>query len=151
MLGTRVTFKSFCGGIVVMAGLILPTLGEAKATELNIHVTNLRSSDGKVYFAIYDKPEAFPKRTGKLVGTKIPAKSEGVVAVFAGLKPGTYAVAIYHDENANKKFDQGILGIPLEGYAFSNNAPVFFGPPDFEDAAVTIKGDSTDITIKMGY
>ena len=134
-----------------MAGLLLPATGEANATELKINVTNLQSGDGTVYFAVYDRPETFPKRTGKLVGTKLPAKSNGVVAVFSDLKPGNYAVAIYHDENSNGKFDQGFLGIPLEGYAFSNNAPVFLGPPEFEDAAVKINGKSTAITIKMDY
>jgi len=146
-----VTLNKICWVIAVMVGLLLPTVGEANATELKVHVTNLQSGNGTVYFAVYDKPETFPKRTGKLVGTKLPAKSNGVVAVFSDLKPGTYAVAIYHDENANGKFDQGFLGIPLEGYAFSNNAPVFLGPPDFEDAAVKINGKSTAITIKMDY
>jgi uncharacterized protein (DUF2141 family) len=145
------SLKKFCWGIAFVAGLLLPTIGEANAAELKIHVTNLQSGDGAVYFAVYDKPETFPKRTGELVGTKLPAKSNGVVAVFADLKPGTYAVAIYHDENSNGKFDQGFLGIPLEGYAFSNNAPVFLGPPEFEDAAVTINGKGTEITIKMDY
>ena len=54
---------------------------------------------------------------------------------FLALKKKSYAIAVYHDENENDSFDQGFLGIPLEDYAFSNNAKVFLGPPIFDDAA----------------
>ncbi len=46
--------------------------------------------------------------------------------------------------------NQNFLGIPKEGYAFSNNASGTFGPPDFKDAAFKLEDEIT-ITIKMGY
>ena len=143
--------KNFFQSTTIITGLFLTTALTAAAADLTIQVTNLRSTDGNIHFAIYDQPESFPKKSDKFAGKKIPAKPNGVSAVFAGLKPGTYAVAIYHDENANGKFDQGFLGIPLEGYSFSRDAPVFLGPPSFDDAAVTVKEAGTKITIRMDY
>ena len=118
---------------------------------MTVHVINLRSTEGKINFAIYDNPELFPMRSGKLAGTKVSAKQNEVTTIFKGLKPGAYAIAVYHDENENGKFDQGFLGIPLEGYAFSKDASVFLGPPSFNDASVIVKNSATSITIKMDY
>ncbi|MFQ5624920.1 MAG: DUF2141 domain-containing protein, partial [Paracoccaceae bacterium] len=75
----------------------------------------------------------------------------GVHWVFSDLKPGTYAIAVYHDENENRELDRGFLGIPLEGFGFSNDSFIGFGAPDFADAAVTVPGKGTRITIHMIY
>jgi len=39
---------------------------------------------------------------------------------LAGIPPGTYAIACYHDENDNGKLDTNFLGIPKEGTGASN-------------------------------
>ncbi len=121
------------------------------AAELRVDVTGLRSGDGEVHLAVFATPETFPDSDGILAEAIVRAKAAGVHWVFSGLKPGTYALAVYHDENENREFDRGFLGIPLEGFAFSNDAQVFFGPPDFADAAVKVSGDGTGITIRMTY
>jgi uncharacterized protein (DUF2141 family) len=62
------------------------------------------------------------------------------------LKPGKYAFKYFHDENNNnKKMDTNVIGIPKEGYGFSNNAKGRFGPPDFKDTIFEIKNDTTII------
>ncbi len=121
------------------------------AAELRVDVTGLRSGDGEVHLAVFATPETFPDSDGILAEAIVRAKAAGVHWVFSGLKPGTYALAVYHDENENREFDRGFLGIPLEGFAFSNDATVFFGPPDFADAAVTVPGTGARITIRMIY
>ncbi len=114
-------------------------------------MTGLRSADGDVHVAVYDRPETFPDGEAMAAETVLPATTSGVMAAFAGLAPGAYAVAVYHDENANHDFDRGMFGIPLEGYAFSNGATVFLGPPDFAEAAVRLGSDGAEITIEMNY
>ncbi len=114
-------------------------------------MTGLRSGDGDVHVAVYDSPETFPDSGEMAAEAVVPARSDGVLAAFPGLAPGTYAVAVYHDENANHDFDQGIFGVPLEGYAFSNGASVFLGPPDFAEAAVRLGSEGAEITIPMTY
>src|SRR3546814_17710345 len=44
--------------------------------------------------------------------------------------PGHYAVAIYHDENGDRKFNR-TLTTPKEGFGFSNDAPTTFGLSSF--------------------
>ena len=126
--------------------------GPASGADLTVEVLGLRSGDGAVHFGLYDTPGAFPGYDGRIAGaqTGIKAGIKGWRAVteFKGLKPGRYALAVYHDENANGEFDQFIFGLPLEDYGFSNGAAVFFGPPSFEDAAVTVPVEGLRITIR---
>ena len=121
------------------------------AAELRIDVTGLRSADGTIHLAVYDRPEEFPNGDKRLFETVVEAAAERVRIVLGDLEPGTYAVAAYHDENANQKFDKGLFGFPLEGYAFSNDATVFLGPPAFAAAAVPVSADGARITITMTY
>ncbi|MBE0533177.1 MAG: DUF2141 domain-containing protein [Rhodospirillales bacterium] len=139
--------KTFIASAVMAAALFLA--GNAAAADLTIAVTALRSTDGMVRVALYGSREGFPDNDHILEDRVVPASDP--VARFAGIAPGTYAIAVYHDENANDEFDQGFLGIPREGYAFSMGARAFFGPPDFDDAAFVVGAGGTDVTIPMTY
>ena len=69
------------------------------------------------------------------------------------LRPGPYAIMLYHDENGNGRLDRGgLLGMPTEGYAFSNNAPVRFGPPSFDAMKVELKAKAgLRTSVRMRY
>lgn len=120
------------------------------AGELKINVKNIINNTGFIHYALYDDPSFFPHENGKINGGN--KRVEEVIAngiLIKELSESYYAVAIYHDENSNKKFDT-FLSIPKENYGFSNNAPVFFGPPKFEDAAIFVeKGNTTEIEIEL--
>ncbi len=130
--------------------LVIPPHG-ALAAELRVDVTGLRSAEGQVHFALYDSAEAFPDSDGMLREKVVAITGGKVRAVFSQLPLGTYAIAVFHDENRNREFDQGWFGIPLEGFAFSNDAKVAFGPPEFSAAAVPVDGEEKNITIRMTY
>lgn len=120
------------------------------AGELKINVTNIKINIGSIHYALYDDPSFFPDEKGKIDGGN--KRIDEVVAngiLIKELNESYYAVAIYHDENSNKKFDT-FLSLPREQYGFSNNAPVFLGPPNFEDAAVFVEQNkTTEIEIEL--
>lgn len=118
--------------------------------DLTINISNLRSLNGDVHIALYDNPSAFPDNDG-MITEKIIKAASATTLKFTDLKPGDYALAIYHDENGNHDFDQGFLGIPLEGYSFSNKATAFLGPPDFSDAKITLSDRDVSLTIPIRY
>ena len=64
--------------------------------------------------------------------------------------PGIYAIALIHDENANGKLDTALM-IPREGFGFSNNPAIVFGPPKFAAARFTVENGETTQSIKMKY
>jgi len=122
----------------------------SSAADLSVIITGLRSEQGTVHVALYDRAEKFPEHEGIFQEAIIPIANGRANALFRDLKPGTYAIATYHDENNNDEFDQGILGIPLEDYGFSNGATAFLGPPAFSEAMIEIPERGLETVIDLG-
>lgn len=137
----RIFFTSFV--------FLIANIGMASAATLNVEIIGVASDSGEVHVALYDNPAGFPKSKGMLVETEVLIKNGVALATFENLTAGRFAIAIYHDENSNNKFDQGLFGIPLEDFGFSNDASVFLSPPDFEDAAFDVPESGTTILIHM--
>jgi len=137
-----------CALLLPFLALCYPLIGQT--ADLQISVVGLRSAQGEVHLGLFNQPEAFPQGE-RLTGTKVKVESRTVTAVFTGLQPGTYAVSLYHDENSNGRFDKNFLGLPQEGYGFSNDARPGFGPPSFTKASFTVDGHSKVITITVQY
>jgi uncharacterized protein (DUF2141 family) len=70
---------------------------------------------------------------------------------FEDIPPGTYALAVIHDENMNGKLDSNRLGMPTEGYGFSNDAKAFLRAPSFSAASFPYDGRSVNLTIGLNY
>ncbi len=120
--------------------------------DIRVQVSGLRSLDGLVTFELYnDDPESFIKKSGLLVRLRVAVGETGAEACLKAPGPGTYAVVLYHDENANEKFDKGFLGIPTEGFGFSNNPGIGIGAPDHEEAAFPVDGQPVALKIEMNY
>jgi uncharacterized protein (DUF2141 family) len=66
-------------------------------------------------------------------------------------KPGVYAVALYHDENRDGRFDRTGLGLPAEGYGFSNNPATLAGLPQFRSVRLNVPKSGLTSRIQMKY
>ena len=71
--------------------------------------------------------------------------------MFSAIKPGIYAVSVFHDENSNGKLDTSFLGIPREGVGASNGARGHLGPPKFDAAAFQFSGGRLNLEIAIKY
>jgi uncharacterized protein (DUF2141 family) len=113
--------------------LSLPLIAQsAHAETIQLRIEDVRSADGRVKINVYAPPR-------KPVTERIMAAARGTMNVELEVPAGAYAIMIYHDENANGKLDRGgLLRMPTEGYAFSNDAPVRLGPPSFEAMRVEV-------------
>ena len=123
--------------------------GPGLAATLVIEVTGLRSVRGALHYAVYDRAESFPTRKGRVASGQPEVTGRRMVIRVPGLKPGRHAVALFHDENGNDAFDQGLFGIPLEDYAFSNNVMGFFAAPSFDAASFALTEPETRILIRI--
>lgn len=71
---------------------------------------------------------------------------------FKKIPAGTYAVTILHDENSDGKMNFNWIGMPTEGYGFSNGATATLLPPSFDAASFRFDGEGIlSITIKIVY
>ncbi len=126
--------------------ILLSLCAPAFAADLEVRVTDLRSTDGQLLVAVCPQAD-FASDRCTLTGSA-PA-SDGAVTI-RGIPPGTYAVQAVHDENGNGTLDLRFRVQPLEGMGFSRDAPIRRGPPRFGDAALAIRGDGT-ISLAMRY
>lgn len=142
----------FCCAFAAMSWVSAPAMAaESAATPvLVIKVGNVSAAKGSIHYAVYDRPESFPGRDGRLRKGQVPATAPVTEIRLSDLKPGVYAVAVYHDENSNGEFDQGLFSLPLEDYGFSNDARGFLSAPSFEAARFSLGPETTTISITLG-
>ena len=55
---------------------------------------------------------------------------------------------ITHDENGNGKLDTNVMGMPLEGYGFSNN-PQVMRKPTWDEARFTVADSDVAIDVEL--
>jgi len=123
-----------------------------ESPSVEVNVNGVRNDSGLVAALIYDdNPDNFLKNGRKLHRVRQPARKGHTRVCLPSPAPGVYAIAVFHDENANKRLDQGVLGIPREGYGFSNNPGFTFGLPETEEIIFEIKGDRTEISVDLRY
>ncbi len=113
---------------------------------LKIWIKGFHSLKGSVFVGLYNRPQGFATENSYRSFSYEITGAEMWVA-FDSLPKGSYAAAIIHDENNNRKLDQGEMGIPIEGYGFSNDARGMFGPPDFRLAMFYFNGTSNKTII----
>ena len=115
-------------------------------------ITGLRSDKGVVLACLTTNVALFPncKRDPQARKLEVRASTGAVLLDFGPVPPGTYAVAFFHDENANGKFDTAFM-LPREGFGFSRDAKVSFGPPRFSAAAFAVGGAPVHQAIKTRY
>jgi len=63
----------------------------------------------------------------------------------------TYAEAVYHDANANRHIDRTAIGLPAEGFGFSNNPHVFLGIPAWRSVRLSVAENDMHTSIKLRY
>jgi uncharacterized protein (DUF2141 family) len=126
--------------------------GPASAVRLQVAVEGVRSSDGLVAVTLYaDDSRRFLARRGSLYVGRVPARA-GTTRVCIHLPgPGTYALVVYHDADGNRRFNRSGLGLPVEGYGFSNNAPAIFGLPSFRRVRIAVPRTDMGMSIRLRY
>lgn len=119
---------------------------------MTVTVTEVRSSKGVVRACLTADAKNFPKcnKDPNAKRVVVPA-GKNVTIRFNGVKPGTYAIALLHDENNNGKADRTLGMIPKEGYGFSRDAKVSMGPPKYKDAVFTLGTSGQRMSIRMRY
>jgi uncharacterized protein (DUF2141 family) len=128
---------------------LLPGMVPAPDNSLEVHVGGLRSTKGIIRFCVTTEAKSFPDcKTGKVFTRSVPAATPHVR--FDDLPAGDYAVAVIHDENGNAKLDT-FMGIPREGFGFSRNPVIRFGPPSFKSTQFPVGGDAAVQQVTMKY
>jgi uncharacterized protein (DUF2141 family) len=133
-------------------GLCLVGLtGAAPPGSVSADVTGLRSTKGQILVCMTTHADRFSKCEADPTARRVTVPVAQAHSIrLEGLPSGNYAIALFHDENSNNKLDTS-FGIPREGFGFSRNPVIRFGPPKFSEAQFAVGVGTVDQSVRIKY
>lgn len=118
---------------------------------LRVEIDQLRNEKGLVHACLTRDQTHFPDCKGdpRALRLTVPA-SEARELNFRLTTQGDYALSVIHDENGNGKLDT-FVKIPREGFGFSRNPPIRFGPPKFRDVSFALSPGGNHQVVRVRY
>jgi uncharacterized protein (DUF2141 family) len=129
----------------VAASLVCAT---ANAADLTVTVTDIRVPSGTMRLILVDSEAAWNNEAKPVASKSIAVTGREVHFQLADLPAGSYAAQVMHDENDNGKLDANLLGIPTEGYGFTNN-PRAMRRARFDEARFSLGADNTAVVVRL--
>jgi uncharacterized protein (DUF2141 family) len=147
-MGARLA--ALCAALVLTC---IPASAQSPCPGIQVTILNIRNSTGAVACALFESQDGFPVEFLHTATRIMVMRIQETRARcdFADIRPGAYALAVIHDENMNGKLDTNWLGIPTEGYGFSNDVKARLGPPSFSAARFPYDGRNLEMTIRLEY
>ena len=120
------------------------------SSRLTVQVDGVKPAVGEVAITLYpDDKRRFLAKGGKLARHRLRA-ALSVRACF-WLPQGSYAVAVYHDRDGDRDFDRTLVGLPAEGFGFSNDPETRTGLPPLSAVRFRVGAGERVTTIQMKY
>jgi uncharacterized protein (DUF2141 family) len=140
------------GGCAISIGdrdLPSPATKPPATSSLSIRFEGIETPKGQIMLSVFDNAAAhdqngYPVRVGA-----VPVEGATAIVSFEGLAPGDYAVKSFHDIDGDAKLGSNPFGMPLEPFAFSNNAKAQGGPPRWEAARFPVAAGANAIRITI--
>lgn len=126
--------------------------GTPSDTWITVIADGMRNGEGLLAITVYaDNSKKFLVKHGSLYVGRVKAQSGTTRGCIFVPKPGVYALALYHDENANQVIDRSMIGLPEEGWGFSNNPATLMGLPAFSSVRLHVARSGLVTRIHMKY
>lgn len=141
------------GSVLVLTSLPAIVIAQPSCSGIHVEIPNIKNSAGTVACALFESPAGFPTEFLHSATHIMMMKIRDTKArcSFLDIPPGTYALAVIHDENMDGKLNTNFLGVPTEGYGFSSGAESGMSAPSFEAASFSYGGQNLDLTIRLTY
>lgn len=139
--------------VLVLAHPVGIALAEEPCPGIHVTIEDIRNSTGKVACALFESSAGFPREFVKSAThiAMLEIRDTRARCHFLDIPAGRYALAVIHDENLDGELATNWLGVPTEGYGFSNDVTAMLSAPSFEDARFEYDGRDLDMTITLDY
>ena len=124
--------------------------GNGAGSTIEVNLTNLRNERGVVHLCLTRSRQFFPDCAKDPAAAKATVRASVHEVRLPAAEPGTYALAVIHDENQNGRLDK-VLGIPKEGFGFSRNPEIGFGPPSFDQVRFAAGAAPATQVVRLRY
>ena len=98
-----------------------------QAADLTVSLHDARTQDGRFQIALVDAG-GYAGSAAPIAARDLAPAGAVTTVTFDGVPAGRYALMVIHDENGNGRLDTNLVGMPVEGYGFSNNPRVMRKP-----------------------
>jgi uncharacterized protein (DUF2141 family) len=120
----------------------------AQAATVTVTVHKVKKAEGDIRAALC-ADEASYKADTCIAEAIVKAKAGSTTLDFKNVAPGTYGIQLMHDKNGNGDMDFNFLGLPKEGYGFSNNAKPRLSQPSFSKIAFIVGQNDVQLSINL--
>lgn len=135
--------------LIIILGLLTP----ANNHNVEVVISDIRSNKGQIIIGIYKDQISFDKEQSFLI-KKFEKKNmqQDFLVIKFDLEPGVYGFTLLDDENNNAKMEYNFVGMPKEGFGFSNYYHTGFTRPKFESFKLEVKANLINKSkIKIRY
>lgn len=157
MLRKAILGAAMAGGTLFPAGPAAADDGvfahvscKGQPNEIRVAVTNVKRSAGLLTAELYrNEPDHFLRKAGREYRLRFAANAPETRFCLTAPGPGKFAVAVYHDENANLKFDKNSFGLPAEPYGLSRNPKIRLAPPPISEALIDVREEGAVAEVRL--
>ncbi len=141
--------------IILIGSLIYISLGFLYSSTIKfpVIIKNIRNAKGRLSIGVFKDADSFEKeKPYKII--LIPKKElvGGTVKASIELEAGVYGLSILDDENSDYKMEYNLVGLPKEGFGFSNYYHGGFSKPNFKQFLVVINSsEKSPILFNLRY
>ena len=149
---TATSIKPVVLGLVAMAFATSLTATSASAADIEVEVTKLRNTTGRVVVCLWNEASAFPDCSANkpFRQAEIPASAPSKTVVIKNVPDGTYAVSVMHDEDG--KFPKNFIGIPKFGVGLTPEGwPYPIGKPSFDKNKFPLTSNGKKLVVEVRY
>jgi uncharacterized protein (DUF2141 family) len=141
----------------VLVVLALAAMGASQVladvdTDLTVNFTSVTNAGGKLYYSLYSTEDSYNREQGEALGGTTAAQEGMDTLVLHHMRPGFYALTVFHDENGNGKLDTNFLGQPKEQFGISNISRTLWSKPKWDEVKFEVKAgemNALSVLLKM--
>jgi uncharacterized protein (DUF2141 family) len=126
-----------------------PAAAPSSQAILTVTFEQIEIPEGQILLSLYDNEAAHDANGKPVRGAMAKVEGQTVSVRFEGLAPGRYAIKAFHDVDGDGKMKTNPFGMPLEPFAFSNNAKPVGGPARWEAASFDVPVGASETRIAI--
>jgi uncharacterized protein (DUF2141 family) len=130
----------------------VPALAQTAATAtttLTVNFDGIKAPMGAIFVAVFDSEAAYDNGGKPVHADIVPVSGPTAAMVVRSLAAGRYAIRVFHDLDGNGKMNRNPFGIPVEPFAFSNNAPLQGRQATWAEASFEVTAEAAAATISF--
>ena len=123
------------------------------AQNVDVTITGVRSEKGQMVIGVFKDSESYQAEKAFMSKSfKKNINPDGEMRVQFSLEPGVYGLCLLDDEDSDGIMHYNFLGMPKEGFGFSDYYHTSFTKPRFDLFKFTLsKGQQKSIKLRVRY